>query len=361
MTSVPPNPSNPDTTALDTDALLLQLRRKQGTWVEWGYACQALQKSGMNPQVIFEATGFEPTHQNQVIVAAQVYDSMVAMGLAEATQEHFQHKGSDLLYEMRILSQTDRTKVGEFALAVGLDADSIKDVAKAVKEFSYLTTLPEGFSDHPGDAVAFHYWKLARQQQDLQVRSRLIAQGLRFAHTATARQHVEKLLLDFTVVKAKAAPTLPLYRLETDNELPQILPVAGELPLTAADIQAVPLTLPIEPFSMVTFSGTGAWIALPGWQVLLQAEDPIAVVGSTQDLPNLPAGSKEEPVLIVIDRAQHDWNASSYFLVEQGDSVQIAWFEVAPATRLLGRVILIMRPKRILDEDYTRELWQIDE
>jgi len=27
----------------------------------------------------------------------------------------------------------------------------------------------------------------------------------------------------------------------------------------------------------------------------------------------------------------------------------------------LGRVVLVMRPKKVLDEDYTQELWQIDE
>ena len=30
----------------DTEALLLQLRRKQGTWIDWATACQTLQKAG---------------------------------------------------------------------------------------------------------------------------------------------------------------------------------------------------------------------------------------------------------------------------------------------------------------------------
>ena len=44
---------------IDTDALLLMLRRKERNWVEWGKACQQLQKAGLKPQEIFEATGFE--------------------------------------------------------------------------------------------------------------------------------------------------------------------------------------------------------------------------------------------------------------------------------------------------------------
>ena len=54
----------------------VKLRQKQGTWVEWGQAIAYLQKNGYNPQDIFEATGFEPIQQNQVIVGSQVYNSM---------------------------------------------------------------------------------------------------------------------------------------------------------------------------------------------------------------------------------------------------------------------------------------------
>ncbi|MCU0516890.1 MAG: hypothetical protein MUC60_08475 [Oscillatoria sp. Prado101] len=34
---------------------------------------------------------------------------------------------------------------------------------------------------------------------------------------------------------------------------------------------------------------------------------------------------------------------------------------MAPEIRLHGRVILIMRPKKIFDEEFTKEPWQIDE
>ncbi|MBD0269137.1 MAG: hypothetical protein ICV77_12690, partial [Cyanobacteria bacterium Co-bin8] len=51
----------------------------------------------------------------------------------------------------------------------------------------------------------------------------------------------------------------------------------------------------------------------------------------------------------------------SYFVAEQADQIVIDWFEEKPSASLMGRVILVIRPKKILDEDYTRELWQIDE
>ncbi|MGF1523075.1 MAG: RuBisCO accumulation factor 1 [Leptolyngbyaceae cyanobacterium] len=347
--------------SVDVDTLVTQLRRKQGNWVEWGKACQALQKRGLSPQQIFEDTGFEPIHQNQVIVAAQVYGSLVAADTPEPVQAYFQERGSDVLYELRILSQRDRARAAELALNQSLDADTIKDAAKAMKEYSYFKEPPQNFTDTAGDAVAYNYWKLARQQSDLQARSRLIAQGLRFATSDTARGQIEKLLMDFTVVKSRSAPSLPAYRLETDSELPYLIPVAGEWPLATADFSAVPMVMPEEPFGIVKFQGTGAWAPIPGWQVILQSEDPVAILAQVQQLPNVQNPDSTEPVLLVVDRAQRDWDADSYFLVDQEGTVALEWFAEAPVLKLLGRLLVVMRPKRILDENYTRELWQFEE
>lgn len=345
----------------DIDALVTQLRRKEGTWVAWGKACQTLQKSGMKPQEIFENTGFEPPQQNQVVVGAQVYDSIVAANAPEAVQNHFGQRGSDILYELRILNQHDRARAAELALNQGLDADTIKDVAKALKEYSYFKEPPHGFADTAGDAVAYNYWKLARQQSDLAARSRLIAQALRFATSEGARQQIETLLTDFTVVKSRPAPTLPTYRLETDAELPLVIPLAGELPLSTDDFQAVPVIVPEEPFGIVKSQGPAAWTPIPGWQVILQAEDPVGILAKPRQLPNVQNPDNPETVLLVIDRAQREWDADSYFLVNRGGTVAVEWLSEKPDVKLLGRLLVVMRPKRILDENYTRELMQFEE
>jgi hypothetical protein len=363
MATVPPNASNASGPS-DGEAvqdLILQLRRKQGSWVDWAQGCQALQKAGLTPQTIFEETGFEPIQQNQIVVAEQVYQSLMKMGVDEATRSHFSQRGSDLLYELRILSQTDRASTAAFAVRHGVDSEGIHDLVKAVKEYSYRKENPDGFGDGPGDAVAFHYWRLARQKDDLQERSRLIAQGLRFAESATARQQIEKLLTDFTVVKERPAPSLPMYRLETESELPRIIPVAGAMPLTVEDFNAVPMAEPEEPFGMVAFSGTGAWVAVPGWQVIFQAEDPVGLLTQSRQLPNYPADAADEQVLVIAERTQRDWNADSYFLIADGDQLTLTWQMEPIEARILGKIILILRPKRILDEDYNRELWQLDE
>lgn len=213
-----------------------------------------------------------------------------------------------------------------------------------------------------GDAAAYHYWRLARQQSDLQDRSRLIAQSLRFATSHSARGQVEKLLTDFSVVKQKLAPRLPLFRLENEADSPVIMPVVGHMPVATDEYKAVPGILPEEPFGMVKFSGTGAWLPVPGWQVILKAEDPVALLATCSDLPNAPDTiSASEPMMVVVDRAKRSWDEFSYYIVDINGHLDIQWFDEAPQAQILGGVILIMRPKKIFDQNYTHEYWQIDE
>lgn len=361
MTAVPPNPPefNPPEDSL-LQEMIKRLRRKEGVWADWARDCQRLQKLGMSPQQIFEATGFEPIQQNQIIVAEQVLATILSHGVAPEVQARFERTGSDSLYEFRILNQADRAAAATLVVEQGIDSEGAREVAKALKDFSRLATPPEEFPSHPGDAIAFYYWKLARQQSDLQARSRLIALGLRFATSESARRQIEKLLTDFTVAPSKQAPILPIYRLETQSEVPRILPVVGKLPLATADLKAVPLIEEEGPFRLVKFSGTGAWLPVPGWQVVFAAEDPVVLLADLNDLPTTLEGASEE-VVVMIDRAERTWDDRSYFAVDRQGEIQIQWFEQEPTLPILGRVILVLRPKKVLDEDYNKDLWQIDE
>ena len=279
----------------------------------------------------------------------------------EALLAHFELKGSDILYEFRILSQADRVSAAALVVEKQLDADEAREVAKAIKEVTRLSTPPEAFTQESGDIVAYRCWKLARQQKDLQERSRLIARGLRFACSASARQAVEQLLTDFTVTKEKPAPPLPVYRLESETELPRMLPVLGKLPLPHTCLDTVPPAEAMGPFQQVCAPAETTWVAIPGWQVILQAQDPVALLCDSETLPTPLPGDVSEEILLVVDRAQRQWDQHSYFMVTSGDQLELQWFEQDSDRPLLGRVILVLRPKRVLDEDYIQELWQLDE
>jgi len=92
------SPSNPLDDEL-AQAILQQLRRKEGSWVDWGKGCQQLQKAGYSPQDIFTETGIEPAYQNLTIVAAQVFESLVAEGATAELLDYCRGPRSDVLYE----------------------------------------------------------------------------------------------------------------------------------------------------------------------------------------------------------------------------------------------------------------------
>lgn len=136
MTELTPNTVNSDELSNEeSEALIRNLRQKQGTWIEWGIACAKLQKSGLSPQAIFEATGFEPIQQNQIIVGSQVYASIEKAGASEDVRSHFTGRGSDILYELRLLAHSDRAAAADLVVTHGLNIDDAREVARAIKDY----------------------------------------------------------------------------------------------------------------------------------------------------------------------------------------------------------------------------------
>ena len=362
MTNILPNNTYSLHSQLTEEApeLIRRLRQREGSWVEWGQACAYLQKNGYNPQEIFESTGFEPMQQNQVIVGSQVYASMEKVGVSEATSVHYFQKGSDVLYELRLLTHEERAAAADLTFRHQVNCEEAREVARAIKDFSRFHNPPAGFSKHPGDAVAYHCWKLAKQNSDVKVRSSLIAKGLKFLHTLEIRQKLEQLLTDFTVDPKRPIPTLPFYRPNADTEIPRIVPVAGKLPLTSQDINKITRAKEIKPFNIIKFSGEQAWVPLPGWQVVLSAEDPIVILCNSDRFPTQTETCPEQ-VMVIVDYAQRTWEAGSYFMVEDNGELDFQWFDNTPEFALLGRVLVIMRPKKILDKPFSLDSWQFDE
>lgn len=340
--------------------ILQRLRRKEGNWLEWASSCQQLQKSGLTPQAIFEATGFEPIQQNQIITAIQVYQSIEAGQANSQTLEHFRQRASDCLYEIRILNQQERVWGAELIQSRGLDADGAHEIAKALKNAGRIK-IPESFPETGGDRVAAYYWNLARQQSELAERSRLIARGLSYAQANTARQELEKLLVSGVISAPKSAPRLPFYRLESEEEMPRIIPLVGQFPITVQALTELPKLRESGVFGVLESDQAGAFVPIPGWQVIRQAQDPIAILAKTTDLPNIPAEQPTEEVLMIVDRGQLAWNSENYFVVDQAGQVMLNWSASEMTAEILGQVILILRPKRILDETATFDTWLIDE
>ncbi|WP_107667789.1 RuBisCO accumulation factor 1 [Cyanothece sp. BG0011] len=355
-----PEETSPQLSEEQAQELMRSLLHKEGTWVDWGKTCQQLQKAGYNSQTIFETTGFQASQQNLIIVAAQVYDSLLNTEVSEDLLSYYRGPKSDVLYELRILNQTQRAIVAQLAKDKTLDAIEAKEVAKTFQTFSLMPQLPPGFTLHPGDAMAYQAWKQAKQKKDLQARTRLIAKGLKYAFSNTAREAIEKLLSDFTVTPERSAPLMPLYRVQNQEEISRLVPLAGTLPLSKNEVLGVEKLEIISPFNAITYHNPGSVVPLPSWQAVLTAVDPVAILCQSDRLPQSLTG-KPEQVLVLIDRQQTNWDDQSYFLVEAADELTFQWFPEQPSTPLLGKVIIVLRPKKIFDENNLLEPWQMDD
>ena len=367
MTDAPP-PFLGFVTRTDLDpetcqALLQLLRRKEQTWVDWGKACQQLQRSGYSSVQIFEETGLEPIQQNQVIVAAQVWDSIVPLGMPPSVQAYFQQRGSDLLYELRSLTPPQRLQAASFAQERQFDADQTRALAKAYREFQQLRERPPGFRDHPGDALAYQYWRWARERSDLQDRSRLIAQGLQMVQSPEARQQLQSLLLEWAPQPHQVPPRWPFYRLNAEEGAPLILPLLGKLsePLAEPDV-STPQPQTESGFAVYTLS-PGGYVAVPGWSIIQDCQQPVALLAQVGDLPHLGTlgndlGLQEaDPLLIIVDRAKREWQADRFFWVKRSgsgvDANLLEWLPqecpVSEGVEIRGQVILALRPPRQME------------
>lgn len=355
------NQDNNSLSVEEKEAIMTSLLHKEGCWVDWGKACQKLKQGGVNSQEIFENTGFQISQQNLVIVATQVYDSLVKENADEDLLQYYQGPRSDVLYELRILNHEERLSAAILVKEKQLDVDGAHSIAKAIKHFSHLSQPPTGFTLHPGDAVAYQYWKNARQKKTLADRARLIAEGLKYAHSATARAKIEQLLTEVAdPIPKQSAPLLPIYRLESDEELPCILPVAGTFPLRKEDLDNIPKLQSIEPFGVTKVVQPLDIVCIPSWQVILKAQHPAVIFCQSQDLPK-EISSKSEDLLIVVDLAVKEWNVNHYFLILQDDRVILNWNDSPPQGTILGQLLLILRPKKILDEGNLTQPWQMDD
>lgn len=341
-----------------------KLRRKEGTWIDWGAWCQQLQKAGLSTQTIFEETGFEPIYQNQLTVAYQVYQG-IAESISPGARDFLKGRGSEILYELRILPQTDRVAVVELVVRMGLNKDDTHLLAKAVKEFAMANPPPQ-FTNHPGDAVAYQAWKACQSITELSQRTQLISRGLRYAHSESARKQIEQLLV---ISNAPAVSTrLPIYRLEAEEQLPRIFPMGGKLPLDIATWSSIPLVEAVPPFAMVAYEGAQAWVSLPGWQVVQAVEDGIVLLADTDTLFTysgqlIPSSFPDRPeeILLLIDRANRRWEAGAFFVVAEGEKIHFKTFATEPEVKLWGRLMLVLRQPRILEDTMGSDPWILEE
>lgn len=348
------------------EVMLNRLRGRSGYWFDLAKLLPKLLAAGYDSSAVGDATGLEPKLQGIWGASLPVYESLKLNGFPEEKLAFFANDGEFLLFEIRFLTAQQRQDTAEYIVDNRLGQQECVVLARAVKEHDRRRAEREGFSNAPGDCMAYKYYRDAQEARRDTHKQRNVEQGLKVAVTEDAKRKLMELSEDKRTTMPFTSQRMSVLMLRLLKEECGFRPVAvaGALEgATAAAIQAVPVARQQGVFgTFVTNSGEGQqpWVALPAWTQVLVAKQPVALEipdcsKVAQLLQGAAATSEGDikrlatPGLLVIDRAvqQGDIDPGQYYLTTQADGT-VAFTEGAVAAdagaTLCARVLFCVRP-----------------
>ncbi|XP_065853604.1 rubisco accumulation factor 1.2, chloroplastic [Euphorbia lathyris] len=374
----PPSPLPAKFRSLDTAGRLDVLANRLGLWYEYAPLIPALVQEGFTPPTIEESTGISGVEQNRLVVGAKVRESLTDPEILSA----FETGGAELLYEIRLLSVTQRAAAAKYIIDNKFDSKDAQDLARSVKDFPRRRGDKgwESFNYNlSGDCLSFMYYRQAREHKN----------------PSEDRTNALKLALD--VAESEKAKSLILTELKGGSEsgegqegeaeavkVPVVRLKIGEvaeassvvvLPVCRADQKEKEiLEAPLECKTQGAFGilvaekGWERWVVLPSWEPIVGLKNG-GVVVSFADARALPwrvnRWYKEEPILVVADRGRKEVKADDGFYlgvdsggggelkVERGSDLRGRGVE-----ECLGAVLLVVRPPRDdTDDQLADEEW----
>ena len=146
--------------AASPDAMLDRIEAGAGHWHELAKLLPALHAAGVDGGVVEERTGVERKLQNLWTGAAQIYDSLKAGGAPQPVLAHYDRDGGEsLLYELRFLSMQQRLAAAEYIAQRQLEPREASILARSMKEHERRTGGKDGFTDSPGDCLAYKHYR----------------------------------------------------------------------------------------------------------------------------------------------------------------------------------------------------------
>ncbi|GAQ81097.1 hypothetical protein KFL_000710020 [Klebsormidium nitens] len=170
--------------------LLEQVRNQLGTWYERVRSMRILQKAGeLSAEEVADEARLVGLDSTRLMVAGSVYDSLTDLD-PEVLSQFGGPDGPVVLYELRTLSVAQRGPVAEYIVANGLDVDGAREVVKAVKDHERRPEGREGFTEAPGDTLAFWYFRMAGETREPDKRARLVEKAAAVAESESAKERV---------------------------------------------------------------------------------------------------------------------------------------------------------------------------
>ncbi|CAK9170885.1 unnamed protein product [Ilex paraguariensis] len=382
----PPSPLPSKFRSLDTNARIEILANRLGVWYEYAPLIPSLTQEGFSLPTIEELTGISGVEQNRLIVATQVRDSLCQSKLDPEILAFFDIGGAELLYEIRLLSATQRAAAASYLVENKLDAKGAQEVARAMKDFprrrgdqgwdSFDYTLP-------GDCLSFVYYRQALEHQNsIEMRKTGLDKALEVGASENAKKRVLKELEGKNgeggegKVGVEARVRVPVVRMQV-GEVAEATVVAV-FPVCRAEerereVEEAPWECAQEgEFGMVVADkGWRRWVVLPGWEPVagLRRGGVVVAFKDARVLPwRVNRWYKEEAILVVADRGRKEVVADDgFYLVIGGGNGGDDGLKVEKGLALkemgvkecLGTVVLVVRPpKEETDNQLSDEDWE---
>ncbi|XVF06378.1 hypothetical protein REPUB_Repub06bG0043100 [Reevesia pubescens] len=378
----PPSPLPAKFRSLDPLARLDVLANRLGLWFEYAPLISSLYQEGFSPPSIEEITGISGVEQNRLIVAAQVRESLIQSKTDENVVSFFYTGGAELLYEIRLLSATQRAESARFLVENRLDAKGAQDLARAIKDFPRRKT-DKGWRSFdynlPGDCLSFMYYRQSREHKNpSEQRTAALKQALEVAVSESAKKEVLEELQGGEDEKEEKEDDL-----ECGVRVPVVRMRFGEV-AEATSVVVFPvcngeekdreiLEAPLECRSGGDFGvveaekGWKRWVVLPCWEPVagLRNGGVVVAFGDARVLPwKANRWYKDEPILVLIDRNRKEveFNDGFYLVTVDGGGLKVdrgSSLKEMEVKESLGTVVLVVRPpKQETDDLLSDEDWE---
>ncbi|KAM7526720.1 hypothetical protein LguiA_016622 [Lonicera macranthoides] len=376
----PPSPIPPQFRSLDTNGRLEILANRLGLWFDYAPLIPSLTQQGFTPSTLEEITGISGVEQNCLVVAAKVRDSLIQSKLEPETLSFFDLGGSQLLYEIRLLSASQRAAAARYIVDNKLDARGSQDLARAMKDFPRRKG-DRGWSnfnyDLPGDCLGFVYYRQALELQNPEQRKLALEKAFETAISEAAKKRImedmegedegrQGVVVDGVkvpvvrmqlgeVAEATSVVVLPVCRAEEKDkgvlDAPWESGTQGEFGIVVAE------------------KGWRRWVVLPCWEPVagLKKGGVVVAFADARALPwRVNRWYKEEAILVVADRGRKEVGADDGFYLISNNEEEDGGLKVERGSALkekgvkesLGTVLVVVRPPReendnqLADEDW---------
>ncbi|KAK6911344.1 Rubisco accumulation factor 1, alpha helical domain [Dillenia turbinata] len=383
---LPPTPLPSQIISVPSSDRIVTLANRLGLWFDYAPLITSLIQDGFTSSSIEESTGISAVEQNRLIVATQVRNSILQSSqITPEVLSFFDVGGAELLYELRLLSATQRAAAARYVVEKKFDGKGAREVARAIKDF------PRRKEDlgwehfdckMPGDCLAFSYFRLSREHMNPSPeRSAALDRAMEVTETERARERILKELEGKEDGIGKEEDVTDAYRVPVVRmqvgEVAEATKVVVLPVCRAEDVEDGIVNAPWEcrvegDFGVVAAEkGWKRWVVFPGWGPVVRLGNG-GVVVSFADARALPwrvnRWYKEEAILVVVNRGEKAVEAEDglYLVnvtrddgggglkVERGSKLKANGVEES-----LGMVVLVVRPpKEETDDQLTAEDWE---